>query len=352
MEIKNVIVHKLNKELKEKGVEQQPVTFDPRESELDKDSELVNLLIEKISESFKRGKTFGSFDSNKTIHQFQTWLSDMYDEKSKTSFIDLTITTMESLKTEIAGQNFATGGHIIFCNYLDSGNQWFMIVMLKDKDGFSFENLQLEKIQELDIDRLHQLARINVTAWQAGDTKAYLSFINKKKGDASGYFVKVIGCTDSVPSKVATRAVFNIVDAIFEMAEIKGDVTKKVKETVYEFMDARRPNPVSLLELSAIINYELPLEFHEAFIDLANSDEYQISEEFEPNLSELKKYKRIKHTTSLWTLDVERNAIGKPNSGADVIYNEDDNSLTFIDLPSKLAEEIIASFTTDEENNE
>ncbi|WP_417542296.1 nucleoid-associated protein [Methylophaga thalassica] len=347
MEIKNVIFHKLNKEKKEKDIEQSPVTIDPRDTELDKDNELVKLLIDKIIESYKRGKTFGSFDTNTEIHKFQTWLKDFYDDSKELSFRDFTLTTMQSLKAEIENKNFATGGYILFCSYEQDGNQWFMIVMLKDKDGFTIEDLTLKTIQELDLDKLHQLVRINVSAWKSSDTKAYLSFINKKKGDASAYFVKVIGCTDSVPSKTATRAVFDLVDAVFEEAGSEYDeVSERVKETLYEFMDNRRPSPVNLDEIAVMINAELPVEFHDLFINLANSDQYMISEEFEPDLTELKRFKRIKYKTSLWVLDVERNAIGKLNSGANVIYNENDKSLTFMDLPDDLNLEILETISS------
>lgn len=193
MDIHNVIVHKLNKEVKETGVPQAPITVDLRDAELNRNDDLVIKLIEKIAEAFKTGKTFGSFDSDVENHPFQRWLEEMLDPDSETTFMDLTRHTMDRLRLRIAPKNFATGGHIIFCYYREQDKDWFMVVMLKEKDGFSFENLILKNIQELDIDKLHQLARVDLAAWSADNTTAYLSFINKKPGDISGYFLEALG---------------------------------------------------------------------------------------------------------------------------------------------------------------
>lgn len=109
-------------------------------------------------------------------------------------------------------------------------------------------------------------------------------------------------------------------------------------------MEDRRPNSISLPEIAAVVNALLPIEHHNAFIETANSDDYQISDEFEPNLQALKFFKRIKHKTPIWTLDIERRALGRPNSGADLVFDEQNRTLTINNLPEELVRQIEDSF--------
>lgn len=344
MRIQNVIVHKLNKERAAAGGRSE-ATIEFRKTELNSSSSLTIAFIEKIIESFKTGKTFGTFDEDEDNYPFQKWLKEMYDPSDDRDFISLSKSTMERLRILIQNKNFATGGHIVFCSYSDAGKNWFIVVMLKDKDGYTFEDLELKNVQELDIDKLHQLARVDVNAWSEEHSSAYLSFISKKSEDISEYFIEALGCTNLVHSKVTTNAVLEIIDTLFLENKVKKEDADVAKDQLYDFLIEKRKTSksVKLEEISTFIDHHLPEDKHGAFIEMANSDNFQVSEQFEPNPQVLRNLKRIKHKTTYWTLDIDRKALGQAGSGSDVEYNEKQNSLTVNNLPSELAVELAKS---------
>jgi nucleoid-associated protein YejK len=349
MELLNVIVHKLNKEQRKSEEEITPPSIQLRDKEYDKDNDVVQTLIEKLSDSYKKGKTFGTFDSDIKNHPFQEWLGEMLDEAHERDFISLTKDVMGRLLLFIKDVNFATGGHLLFAHYKHSDSSWLIIVMLKDKEGFTFtDDLSIKNIQEVDIDKLHQLARVDLTKWTE-KSEGYLSFIKKRAGDVSGYFIDALGCTNLIPSKQATNNVFTIVDMLLGEAKIETVKVLSFKEKLYEFLDERRPDTVKLAEIEALVDAELPIEFHGRFIEEANSDKYKISDEFEPHAQALIYYKRIKHKTAKWALDISRDAIGLPDSGAELIYDDENNTLTLTDVPDDLSAEIKKSFIKENE---
>jgi nucleoid-associated protein YejK len=350
MDILNVVVHKLNKQRREQGKPYIEPSVQLRENELNKDNVTVIDLINKITEAFKRGKTFGTFDPDKDNHPFQGWLEETISDDEDRDFLSLTEDVMNRLKLFIKDENFATGGHLLFALYKHENKRWLIVVMLKDKDGFTFtDDLNIENIQEIDIDKLHQLARIDIDRWlEASESEGYLSFIKKRAGDVSNYFIDALGCRDLIPSKVATSNIFSIVDELFTEAGLNINQTISMKDMLHDFMFERMPNTVNLAEIGAMVDAVLPLDFHGKFVEKANSDEYKVSEEFEPNAQALVFHRRIKHKTSKWTLDIERSAVGVPDSDAELIYDQEHNTLTLTHVPDSLAEEIKKSLKVEE----
>lgn len=340
MDIINSIAHKILKDQQEKGKPKVDAEIQYRDDVFDPANQKVIILINALLKIYKTGKTFGSFDTDTDNHPFQLWANDLQStDYSKQLFIELTRKTVNRIKIHIEKENFATGGYLVFVHYLHNSQTYFLIVMIKDKGGLTFtSNMELIDVQQIDLDKLHQAARIDLQRFENGE-EGYLSFLKgDQKKDIAGYFTKALGCTPLIPSNVATDTVFHLIDAICSEAGLLE--TKSVRDNVHDFLKERNPNSVRLEEIAAKLNAHLPFEFHDSFIEKANSDEFRISQEFVPNLTALRKYKKAYVKADTWNLSFDKNVLGIPESQAEIVFDADERSLTINNLSQKLMDEL------------
>lgn len=340
MDIINSIAHKIIKEKQESGQPHVEAVVQHRLDVFDSSNQKVITLIEALLKIYKIGKTFGSFDTDTNNHPFQLWIKDLYSESySKQAFIELTLNTVNRIKITIDKQNFATGGYLVFVHYRHNGQTYFLVVMIKDKGGLTFSpDMELTDVQSIDLDKLHQAARVDLNRFENGE-EGYLSFLKgDQKKDIAGYFTEALGCTDLIPSNVATDTVFHLIEAIcFEAGLLEN---KSIRDNIHDFLKDRHPNSVRLEEIAAKLNAQLPIEFHDSFIEKANSDEFRISQEFVPNLTALRKYKKAHVKAGTWDLSFDKNALGTPESEAEIIFDANERSLTINNLTQKLIDEL------------
>ncbi|GAB6140900.1 hypothetical protein JCM14076_16290 [Methylosoma difficile] len=344
MEIINSIAHKIIKHKREKDKSNVEAEVQLRDDIFDPANEKVVTLIEALLKIYK-GKTFGSFETDTKNHPFQLWAKNLYAEDySKQVFIELTVSTVSRIKYFIEKENFATGGFLVFVHYRDNNQTYLMIAMIKDKGGLTFTpNMELTDVQHIDLEKLHQASRIDLNRFEH-DKDSYLSFLKdaKPKGDkereVTGYFTDALGCTGLISSNHATKAVLNLIDEIFIEAKLD---PKPIHDEIYDFLQERHKIGVKIEEIAAKINYYLPIESHDAFIEKANSDKFRISQEFFPSLTILNNFKRVYHKSPTWNLSFDKNALGTPESQAEIIFNAKENSLTINSLPQKFIDELI-----------
>jgi len=343
MDIINSIAHKIIKEQikdkQESGKSPVEAEVQYRDDVFDPANQKVITLIEALLKIYKTGKTFGSFDTDTDNHPFQLWVKDLSAGDSKQVFIELTRKAVNRIKIHIEKENFSTGGYLVFVHYRDNNLTYFLVVMIKDKGGLTFtSDMELTDVQQIDMDKLHQAARIDLHRFENGE-EAYLSFLkgNQKK-DITGYFTKALGCTDLIPSNEATDTVFHLIDEICSDAGLSE--TKSIRDNIHDFLKERHPNSVRLEEIAAKLNAHLPIEFHDRFIEKANSDDFRISQEFVPSLTALRKYKRVHYKAATWDLSFDKNALGAPESQAEIVFDSNERSLTINNLPQKLMDEL------------
>ena len=339
MDIINSIAHKIIKDRQESGKPQVEAEVQYRDDVFDPANQKVITLIEALLKIYKTGKTFGSFNSDVDNYPFQSWVDILNEDDSKQAFIELTHKTVNRIKISLENENFATGGYLVFVHYKNNDNNYFLVGMIKDKGGLNFTpSMELMDVHQIELDKLHQAARVDLQRFKNGD-ESYLSFLKgDQKKDITGYFTKTLGCTDLIPSNEATDNVFILIDSICSEADISE--TKSIRSNIHDFLKERHPNSIKLEEISAKLNAYLPIEFHNSFIEKANSDEFRISQEFVPNLTALRKFKRLHYKASTWDFSFDKNVLGTPDSQADIVFNSNERSLTINNLPQKLMDEL------------
>lgn len=348
MLIHGIIVHKIEKDTRVADQPNPKAQITSRNKELDNTSPIVIELVEYIYNAYKTGKTFGSFDPDKANHPVQKWLADYIDDPDKSPFIPLTNSIMDRLKIHIDKENFATGGHLLFIDFTNNDRHWFMVVMIKDKKGFLFtEDLNLQDVKELELDKLHQAVRVDIDKWHENHEKSYLTFIKSGAGDVANYFLNTIGCSDTVPSKEVTKSVLRAIETVCEKAQLNFHQTRAVKDKACNYME-ENPFGVSLPGICNIVDTCLPEDFWGDFLAVANSEDYQVSETFEPNKQVLSSHRRIKYDADHWKLAIDKDAIGRPGSNLDVIFDSEENSLTITNIPEELVTELIETLPDEE----
>ena len=197
MELKQAIIHELVKVVPKAGESNLGTSVITGEL-LTVSDEPVTKLVQSISEIYgKKGNSSsqGTFDDQSGF----TFKSDFNDFLAGTlDFKSFSEGTMNCLKSAAETVNFATGGYLVFGHYAARAtavdDEMILIAMVKKKSGFTLENLVPKTVQEVDLSKLHQAVRINVSRykeWQnqgqevdadldVNDINAYLSFISPK----------------------------------------------------------------------------------------------------------------------------------------------------------------------------
>ena len=169
MVINNIVVYSVDKR------QHDTTTSISEGSELSIENTQVIALLDGISNVYiqKTGKGYAKLDEQKA---FAGGLNLLYEKEN--DFITFTNNAMENFEDLIAGQALATGGYLLFYNFKIDTVRYFMIVMLKSREGYTFnEDLELMAADQLDLDKLHFAARVNVNLWLEGESeKNYVSF--------------------------------------------------------------------------------------------------------------------------------------------------------------------------------
>lgn len=330
MNINHIIVHSIKKEQHQ---DQADIEVHLREEELPVDDRVVALL-EGVRGVYtnKTGKAFGELGEGRF---FSRELRRMYDEDVE--FIEFTNIAMNELKGHMVAQPLATGGYLMFADFDNHGSHYFMVVMLKSKEGLSFDDeLELMDAHHLDLDRLHFAARLDVDAWQGDDDGNNVSFV---KGRASTsvtqYFKEFLGIDEFSESVKITQNLITAVTNYYRQdLGLDNDAVEEYKKIIHDYCKTKHENeaPIYLDELSRYLDEENPTRFMEYA-----QENYEIPNEFQVDKSRLRKFLRYsgqdKGVSISFTSEV---------FGSRVKYDPATDVLTINQIPKALKKQLAA----------
>ena len=183
----------------------------------------------------------------------------------------------------------------------------------------------------LDVDNLHEAARINIDNWKAKEGN-YISFVKKSK-DYTGYFRDFIGCAEYVESKEQTTLLVQAIRDYCVEAKLPADEAQKLKAKAFDYFEeqTRDKKPVSLVALSMRFDDQNPKAFSEFLV----KQDYEISDNFDPHKSTYKHLKRLGGKDADLTINFDRSLLGKR-----VKYDKKNKTLLVSDLPAALIQEL------------
>lgn len=329
MEVKQAAVHYLSKTRDPDGPA-IPSVLTLRPTLLPVTEKLTN-LVSTLRQLYnnKAGHGYGIFHENQDIYPFSRFLVD--HGKHDWDFLGFTHRAMHLLKAKIDDVLFATGGYMMFVSYVDEQNNSFLIVAsLKNRPGFVFnENLDLTDQEHVDLDHLHEMARINMTSWRVGGSR-YLSFAKRRSSgdDFTKYFREFIGCDEFTESRELTKSLLVAVQAYTANAE--PEVRQRARQAVFDYCDEKRnaKETVSLRALSARLSDDVP----EAFLQFLNENvEYGVGDDFEPDRNVYRALRRFKGGDKRLNIAFDADQLG-----GRVVYNPEAGTLLINDLPANL----------------
>jgi len=336
MDIRHIIVHSIEKDQHQ---DQADIDIHLREEELPVDDRVISLL-DGVREVYtnKTGKAFGELGEDRF---FSRELRRLYE--GNMDFIEFTNVAMNELKGHLAAQPLATGGYLLFSDFENNGRHYFMVVMLKSKDGLSFDDeLELMDAHHLDLDKLHFAARVDVNSWQSEDDGNNVSFV---KGRASTsvtlYFKEFLGIEEFSESVKTTQ---NLVTAVTNYCrqelELGNEDIEAYKKTVHDYCKMKNENedPIFLDELSRYLDEENPTRFMEYA-----QENYVIPNEFQVDKNRLRRFLRYsgqdKGVSVSFTSEV---------FGSRVKYDPETDILTINQVPKTLKKQLMAEMRQQE----
>ncbi|MFK4049522.1 nucleoid-associated protein [Acinetobacter venetianus] len=327
MQLTHFIIHEI-----EKNNEKQNANDLMPKLVLDSDQEFPLDQPASITFSMKlRGKYSNSISGYGCIDRsensiFQLQLQDYRD--GKIDFIKLSKLHVERLMAALSdGQQlkWATGGLIVFIEYLEAGNTYLLITMIKEKTAITFDrnSFNLEELLSIDMDKIHEGARIDLKKWK-DDDQPYVSFMKKSSSNVSDYFKDSINCVNYTDSEVYTKAVFDALKAYAKVQKWSDDIVKEKKGALKQhFINAINKKTESgepvvyLKEISVLLNQEEP----DSFYDYLREENIEVSDTFQPHSATVRRWKRV--TVKSGTINVTFDVADYDNGN--IVLTDDGN---------------------------
>lgn len=279
-------------------------------------------------------------------------------------FIDLTHLAMDQLVEQAGNQVLSTGGHILCAQYSSGASNFFLVASMKERGGIQLdENYVPKEIQEVDLNKVQQAARINLGSFvaiqamatatpQTAESEAaeeadttYLCFISRgRDSQASDYFISALGCAKGVASGRATKNAIDNVAKFFRDKKSLKSFGYRAKEAVIKYLETQLAAGKSA-RLDSIVHAataHVPADLVDEIVglkDYLNGEKNKVPDDFTVNAKTLKEKTRIKGDASNWSLQFERGALGK-DPAADVYYDEGRKKLTLSNMTTELIDVI------------
>lgn len=330
MDLNNIIVHKLDKEAQ--GV----ASIELRERVLpvgEKETEFITNV--KQAYYRKSNPNYGVFNSNTTTYPFQTMLRLYADENS--SFYEFSVTAMNHLLGIINSVSQATGGYVVFAHYTLQNENFVITVMLNNKKQYNInDNLSIEEIFSLDIEKLDVANFVNLTRWN-GSEETYLSFARGRK-EVSNYFKNFIGCTDQTSAKQSSQQLKSAFLDYLDTLQIDNETKENLRNDVFNYCiaQAKRKEDISLSHISSIIDNEQP----ESFSEFASGEQYRVSANVKGHVQTLKSLKFYTYKSKKLSISFDSGLVNES-----IFYNENENELRITNIPDDLRRQLTNSET-------
>ena len=330
MPIRHCIVHLIDK--KPDG---SPAVLHARDSELTTSQAMENLLAD-LNESYnaKQGKAWGLFHEESGAYPFSGWLKAYLDgEQDFTAFSRQAVEHLQKLMEE---SNLSTGGHVLLAHYQQGMTDYLAIALLHHSEGVAVTDaLDVTPAKHLDLGQLHLAARINISEWQNNkQSKQYISFIKGKNGKkVSDYFRDFIGCQEGADGPGETRTLLKAFSDFVESEDLPEEQAREKTKTLvgYATGQAKLGEPITLEELSGLIDEERPKAFYE---HIRNKD-YGMAPEFPADKRTLSQFQRFTGRAEGLSISFEAHLLGSK-----IEYDEGRDMLIIRQLPTQLKDQL------------
>lgn len=305
--------------------------------------------------------TWGQFREDRREGPFPSSVQALLPSIDDESFMSMSVVAMQELMVAAQSRNFATGGYVCFVAYEVQGRAFLLVAIIKERGAVMLSaDFEPTEIQEIDLSKLHQAARINLARYaehlqssggpddadEASVEKTYLSFVNRRSRDeVASYFIDALGCQKGLSAgratKAVVKAVFDFVKSVPELRNLAASAKAAVVDHMADQPDGAN---ITLDRIVEVVRQRVGSEGVELCDHLTgmkealNGEQFQIPDEFTLSAKSLVPYSRIKAKTDSWQVQFENGSLGTQD--AEVIYDRATRSLRFTRLPPELVKKV------------
>jgi nucleoid-associated protein len=336
-----MVIHELVVHLIEKMADSSTAQVSISSSSIS-DSPVLEKFLEELNKVYnsKSNKILGGFTSIKddtadTPASLEQGLTAYLAHD--TDFLQFSQAAMKRLKYYIEQASKATGGYVVFIHYTLFGSEFVLIAMMNNSSGVTVnQNLEINRIDYLDISRLHLAARIDLSEWQeASDSDRYISMIRTKESHKlSEYFRKFIGSDENSNSQQETSQLFTAVnqfcDKEFSDSEEKSQFKKKAADYCLEQAD--KGQNVDLKDFSTYVAEGVV----DDFMKYVQSEQFELNNEIAPSKTTIRRFNKITGRNAQISITLDEEALGQS-----VIFDPEKETLTILEVPASLKAQLL-----------
>jgi len=324
--VRNIVVHRLLKQ----GEGFQPALRNNPNAVSETTGKVVDLLIKEYAK--RTGKAHGHFDPDVVNYPVQGYLRALFVDQA-IDFVAMTSSMMLTLCAKAKG-TAATPGGVIFAHTQTGEEQHVIIAIVTEEWGAALgAELEVEGGEYLDLKGFRFAGRVNITEWLA-DGEKYLSFLKGKSKEVSGYFKSFLGCADSVTYAADTKTLKEALEEFATQSHFNEAQRRDFFDKAYEIC-ARHHKDHTPIDLDTFAN-ELWPTAPQDLTQVFAQPERKLSDGFVPDKRVINGFVKFTGKTTTWKLEFSRDAIQK----REVLFNEEDESLTIKNLPAELKEQL------------
>ncbi|MBS7232186.1 nucleoid-associated protein [Flavobacterium psychroterrae] len=289
MILDKIVIHELKKESESNKVE---LIFS--DELLPNDDDSTALLI-ALSASYKSDKILYAVFDDSEGRYFPEKFNDYKDStRQNQNFIDFTRQVIGNLETLISPVTFATGGYFIFAEYIENGNNFISVFLIRDVEGKILKKTKnsfaIQTVEYIDTKNLAMACRINENRINDREIN-YLSFIQLRQKEVSEYFKSWISIKQLESSAEYTKTLYTIISQIEPPKDPETNIEydlQTFRDLVYNYVSKIPNKTVNIKDLSQYF-----YEDNDKVSNFANEKNLQIDTEFRFNGTQLKKFIKV-----------------------------------------------------------
>ncbi|QJQ95114.1 MULTISPECIES: nucleoid-associated protein YejK [Halomonadaceae] len=327
MPILNSIVHQIDKPTPDR-----PATLQRAGQAHDATPSMADLLASFNDSFHAKPKTWGHFSHATGSRAFEMALARYLDDEG--DFTTFTLEVVEKLKALI-DVHLPVGGPVLFVHYQQGDTQYLSFSLLHHRQGFGIDaSLKVAAVQQLNLSQLMLAARIDLNQWRGGKSQQYISFIKDRGGKKlADDFRELLGCEEGVDSSGETRTLLKAFSDYVESEDLSEEQSREKTDTLIDYASnqARRGEPITLDELSELVDEQQP----KAFYDYIRQQDYGLSPEIPADRRTLNQFRRFTGRSAGVSISFDSHLLG---SGIE--YDSQHDRLIIKQVPPQLRDQI------------
>ncbi|GFM87782.1 nucleoid-associated protein [Pseudomonas cichorii] len=293
-------------------------------------------LMYQFNESYNAtaDKGWGLFHPESGAYPLSGWLGKYLGDGI--NFLEFSTTAVEHLVKLMGESNLTTGGHALFCHYLQGMTDYLVIALVQETEAVTMtEELALMTVKRLDLDHIRLAARINLSEWKNNPaSRQYISFLKGKQGrKVSDYFRDFIGCQEGVDGPGETRTLLKAFSDFVESEDLPEESAREKTKTLVDYASSQSKlgEPIGLEELSELIDEDRP----RAFYDHIRNKDYGLSPEIPADKRTLNQFRRFTGRAEGMSISFEAHLLGDK-----IEFDKAGGTLTLRGLPTQLIDQL------------